>query len=1340
MSTGGEGDGAAAVRVIVPPQPKSETCSIAEYLEYFEAVATANTWDDALKARIFPALLGIGNTVLTDCPEADRKSFVKIKAFLTKVGEPYRDAYMIDLFRVRKSGAETIEKYRDRVVTMVEQVYPRFAASNKATLARDFFICGLPDTMRSAVLNSGSCRKLEEAVNSALMCYSLSDRLAPRGAGAAASGGHVTQCALRGPPSPVGRGRGGDPARPAVICWRCGVPGHRQAQCRAPGARPGTEVRGRRLDGIAAAASPMSADGRIDVDVDIDGKAVRLLADSGATISCLPPSFQPNAASAEEYVTAANGSQMTVYGVLRCSVTIGGGTRAHDFLITDVQRGVVGADLLQKFGASVDFDRRAVLVSVSGAAADAGSDGMDGGPGGVEAGAGAPSAGCGQYSGGTATGASSTVAPGAPSADCVQLLQVGGVEAPVLDWEEGDFHEIAMLLTGEDLMSECDFHTDRVQSSPSLESIKREFGDVFSGLGRTSLIEHKIETTNERPVVCRPHRLPAAYKERAQIAIDQMLRDGVIEPSDSDYMNPVVLVKKKSTDDIRVCIDFRALNEVTVKDRQPVPLVSEVLAQLAEARVFSVLDARSGYYQIPLREQDRKKTAFQFNGQLLQFRMMPFGLCNGPSTFNRLVHKLTWDLPCVAAYFDDWCVHSSDVTSHMDDLRSVLQRLREAGLTLNGDKCKFLMTSLESFLGFSIEGGAVRPTEEHTRAIDALRRPEDQASLRRFLGLCGFYRSHISKFSLIARPLHDLLQKGKSFFWDGAHEKAFRRLKSLLAERPALKLPTEKSLFSVRTDASEAGFGCVLEADGQPVEFSSKAFNKSQRNYSVIEKEACAIVHALKRWRHILIGRPVLLFTDHKPLQWLRSKKDLTGRLGRWALLLEEFDVQIQHVSGAEHVVPDTLSRSLPAESPCVASVADWRSELADDEAVRQLQEQKPTEFMTNQRGALCHLHPTFGEQLVVPKSQRDGIIRTLHADQLAGHTGSRRTIRRVQERYFWPGMTRDIKQFVKACHICCTVKDTPVPTAPLVPVDTSVLNVWEKVAIDIVGPIMPRSESGARFIVVCQDYFSKWPELVSLPSTETAVIQQWLFDDVFCRHGFPSEIVTDQGTQWMSASFRQFCEKLGIKHRVTSPYHPQSDMVERFNRTLLNMIRSYVDEHKECWDQNLQSLAFAYRTAVCETTHATPFELVFCRRAQLPLDKLHSSMRSVTDSGLMGRLTDVRAGAREVSRRAAVKRAKNYDDANHVKVRELKIGKEVYWKRPINQAGVSPKLQPIWSGPFVVAQKMSDVNYRIRDDEGKSVVVHVNNLKACHASHVTAGGRAIIRKRGRPKKQNGRQ
>ena len=492
MSTGGGSDG--TVTVVVPPQPKTEQCSIGEYLDYFEAVATANSWDDAVKARIFPALLGVGNTVLTDCPEADRKSFVKIKAYLTRVGEPYRDAYMIDLFRVRKTDSETVERYRDRVVAMVEQVYPRFAASNKAMLARDFFVCGLPDHMRSAVLNSGSCRKLEEAVNSALMCYSLSERLGPRGGGAAAGGGHVTTRAPRWPPAPLGRGRGGDPTRAGLVCWRCGTPGHGRAQCRAPGAGPGAEARGRRLDGIAAAPAQVSTDGRIYVDADIDGEAVRLLVDSGATVSCLPRSFEPNDTSAEEYITAANGSRMPVYGALRCAVTLGGGTRTHEFLITDVQHGVVGADLLQKFGASVDFDRRAVRVSVGGGdATHVTSSAGEGAPG---------------------TGASSTVTTGLPSTGSIQSQQSAGIDAPVLDWEEGHFHEVGMLLTGEDLSSECEFSSDQV-TSPALEGLKREFTDVFSGLGCTSVIEHKIETTSERPVVCRPHTTSSGLQRQS---------------------------------------------------------------------------------------------------------------------------------------------------------------------------------------------------------------------------------------------------------------------------------------------------------------------------------------------------------------------------------------------------------------------------------------------------------------------------------------------------------------------------------------------------------------------------------------------------------------------------------------------------------------------------------------------------------------------------------------------------------------------------------------------------------------------------------------------------------
>ncbi|XP_043195469.1 uncharacterized protein LOC122385087 [Amphibalanus amphitrite] len=453
-----DGESDTRVQVLVPPQPKTEQCTITDYIDYFEAVATANAWDDTVKARIFPALLGMGNTVLTDCPEADKKSFAKIKTYLTKVGEPYRDAFMLDLFRVRMADLEPVEKYRDRVVTLVEQVYPRFAASNKAALARDFFVCGLPDPMRAAVLNSGSCRKLEEAVNSALMCFSLSGRLGSRGSGGAAGGDHVTWRTVRSPAAPRGGVRSGDPARsgPRAVCWRCGIAGHVRAQCRAPG----DGLAGRRMEGIAV--SPVSDDGRVYVDIDIDGCPMQLLADSGATVSCLPTSFRPNSMAKDDYVIAANGSRMPVYGLLNCSVSLSGATLMHDFIITDVQRGVVGADLLQKFGASIDFDRGAVLVGVNrhpaGAADSVTSPGSGGAcVGGTVVAPVAPSLGYVEtaQSGAPPAPPSAPVAPSAtpsapvaPSARHSVKEDTAAGEAPLLDWEEGCFHEVGMLATG----------------------------------------------------------------------------------------------------------------------------------------------------------------------------------------------------------------------------------------------------------------------------------------------------------------------------------------------------------------------------------------------------------------------------------------------------------------------------------------------------------------------------------------------------------------------------------------------------------------------------------------------------------------------------------------------------------------------------------------------------------------------------------------------------------------------------------------------------------------------------------------------------------------------------
>ncbi|KAG1663752.1 Retrovirus-related Pol polyprotein [Nymphon striatum] len=321
------------------------------------------------------------------------------------------------------------------------------------------------------------------------------------------------------------------------------------------------------------------------------------------------------------------------------------------------------------------------------------------------------------------------------------------------------------------------------------------------------------------------------------------------------------------------------------------------------------------------------------------------------------------------------------------------------------------------------------------------------------------------------------------------------------------------------------------------------------------------------------------------------------------------------------------------------------------------------------------------GDVLVVPKSHRLRIIHELHDVKSAGHLGRRKVLEKAKERFYWPNMTKDIEDYLKKCHVCAVCKDTPVSCAPLKPVDISRFKPFQRLAMDIMGPIQPISENGNKFILVCQDYYTKWVEIKALPSTEANAMIKFLLDDVFSRYGVCSELVTDQGTQFMSREFQDFLCNLGIRHLKTSVYHPQSDLVERTNRTVINMIRSFIaDDKMDDWDANLQNLAFAYRTSYHEGIGYSPFEVIHGWKASLPVDVYYAQLslnEGISQSELLKKMVNVRKRIRETATSKVEKRAKDYNQSKNVKqIRELSENDLVYWKKPIIKAGISTKLQ----------------------------------------------------------------
>ena len=445
----------------------------------------------------------------------------------------------------------------------------------------------------------------------------------------------------------------------------------------------------------------------------------------------------------------------------------------------------------------------------------------------------------------------------------------------------------------------------------------QEYADVFSrgdlDLGRTGLVKHHIKTGEAPPIKHAPRRIAPARREEMQRAVKELEAQGVVERSDSPWSSAVVLVTKKDGSR-RFCVDYRALNDVTIKDSYPLPRIDDTLDALSGARWFSTLDLKSGYHQVEVAEEDKAKTAFSFGQGLWQFTVMPFGLCNAPSCFERLMERILEGLHWKTAliYIDDVLVFGGTFEEELERLREVLRRLRAANLKLSPKKC-LLFQSEVPFLGHVVGRDGVRTDPQKVAVVREWPLPTSVADVRSFLGLCTYYRRFVPEFARVASPLHQLTRKGARFEWSEACQEAFDSLKRALVEAPVLPYPDLSSPFLLDTDASDEGLGAVLSQvkDGKEhvVAFYSAKFSGPERNYCVTRKELLAVVKSLEHFHPYLYGARFTIRTDHAALQWLRTLKAPEGQLARWLGRMEQYQYTIQHRPGRVHNNADALSR-----------------------------------------------------------------------------------------------------------------------------------------------------------------------------------------------------------------------------------------------------------------------------------------------------------------------------------------------------------------------------------------------------------------------------------------------
>ena len=436
-----------------------------------------------------------------------------------------------------------------------------------------------------------------------------------------------------------------------------------------------------------------------------------------------------------------------------------------------------------------------------------------------------------------------------------------------------------------------------------LNELFKEFQDVFNqgndDLGNTPLLEHGIETHG--PPLRQPYRRqnPAVRREE-MTQVQQMLSSNVIQPSNSPWAFPVVMVRKKDGS-LRFCVDFRQLNAATIKDAHPLPRIDDLLDALHGAKWFSTLDLKSGYWQVPISEQDKEKTAFQTSsGQLFEFNQVPFGLCNAPATFSRLMNRVLAGLHWETCLFflDDIIVFSSTWEEHLGRLRKVFERLRHAKLKLGAAKCIFAAKEV-SYLGLRVTEEGLLPDPSLLAAIRDIPLPKTATEVRSFLGLAGYYRRYVNGFAAIAAPLHALTRKDAVFHWSEDCQNAFDQLKTRLTTSPITAFPDFSQEFRLYTDASTAGLGAILaqvrEGKERIICCASRALNKAEKSYPATKLDCLAIVWAVAKFRPYLMAMPFEVFTDHYALQWLKTMRTGSALLHRWSAALEEYDFTVRH-------------------------------------------------------------------------------------------------------------------------------------------------------------------------------------------------------------------------------------------------------------------------------------------------------------------------------------------------------------------------------------------------------------------------------------------------------------
>ncbi|GJR00793.1 hypothetical protein Tco_0523777 [Tanacetum coccineum] len=854
--------------------------------------------------------------------------------------------------------------------------------------------------------------------------------------------------------------------------------------------------------------------------------------------------------------------------------------------------------------------------------------------------------------------------------------------------------------------------------------IVQDFPEVFPedlpGLPPTRQVEFQIDLVpGAAPVARAPYRLAPSEMKELFGQLKELSDKGFIRPSSSPWGAPVLFVKKKDGS-FRMCIDYRELNKLTVKNRYPLPRIDDLFDQLQGSSVYSKIDLRSGYHQLRVREEDIPKTAFRTRYGHYEFQVMPFGLTNAPAVFMDLMNRVCKPYldKFVIVFIDDILIYSKNKKEHEEHLKIILELLKKEELYAKFSKCEFWIPKVQ-FLGHVIDSKGIHVDPAKIESIKDWTSPKSPTEIRQFLGLAGYYRRFIEGFSKIAKPMTKLTQKKVKFEWGDKQEAAFQLLKQKLCSAPILALPEGSEDFIAYCDASKKGLGAVLMQREKVISYASRQLKIHEKNYTTHDLELGAVVFALKIWRHYLYGTKCTVYTDHKSLQHILDQKELNMRQRRWLELLSDYDCDIRYHPGKANVILSAQDRWRKPENIKSEDVGGMLVENAKfPEAIREqkLEPRADGTLCLNGRSWL----PCYGDLRTI-------IMHESHKSKYSIHPGSDKMYQDMKKLYWWPNMKADIATYVNKCLTCAKVKaEHQRPSGLLVQPKIPEWK-WDNITMDFVTKL-PKSSQGYDTIWVIVDRLTK--SAIFTPMRETDPLDKLArlyLKEVVTRHGIPVSIICDRDPRFASNFWRSLQNALGTNLDMSTAYHPQTDgQSERTIQTLEDMLRACAIDFGKGWVNHLPLVEFSYNNSYHASIKAAPFEALYGRKCRSPVCWTEVGEAQILGPELIQETTEKIIQIKQ-RMQAARDRQKSYADLKR-KPMEFQVGDKVMLKvspwKGVVRFGKRGKLNPRYVGPFKVIERVGEVAYKLELPEELSRVhntFHVSNLKKCHADEPLA-------------------